>query len=145
LKNYLAFLLLHRELFGSRTLGSYSDSFKYFSEIFTEVSTTNARPPLSAIASSDQINDQSLGMQILNELMKIKNGHGERVCLISKTSLPPNDPATARIPVRPGISHCPRGDLIVSSPQDLLGRNFGLPRSQIDPAIVIAQRYETQR
>lgn len=32
--------------------------------------------------------------------MKIKNGRGERVRLISKTFLPSNDPATPRIPAR---------------------------------------------
>lgn len=39
-------------------------------------------------------------MQMLNELMKIKNGRGEGVRLISKTSLPSNDPAMPRIPAK---------------------------------------------
>lgn len=121
----------------SRAPGLYPDVLKYFSGIFTKEFDGGARPSLSAIAFSDQINDQSLGMQILNKLMKIKNGRGERVRLISKTSLSPNDSTTPRILARPGIL-LSRGDLIVSSLRDLLGRNFGYPRGQIYPAAVIA-------
>lgn len=61
----------------------------YFSGILTEELDDEARPSLSAIAFSDQINGRSHGMQILNELMKIKNGRGGRVRLISKTFLSP--------------------------------------------------------
>lgn len=58
--------------------GLYPDMLNYFSGILTEELDDEARPSLSVIAFSDQINDQSLGMQILNELMKIKNGRGGR-------------------------------------------------------------------
>lgn len=68
-------------------------------------------------------------MQILNELMKIKNGRGERVRLILETFLPFNDPAMPRILPRPAARLAPsllfpRGGFnTVSSPaRDLLGR-----------------------
>lgn len=123
----------------SRSLSRYVKIF--FGNLHRRVRRRSSFLAQRAIAFSDQINDQSLAMQILNELMKIKNGRGERVRLISKTFLPPNDPATPRILAGSGISHCPCGDLIVSSRQDLLGRNFDYPRDQIYPAAIIAERY----
>jgi hypothetical protein len=55
----------------------------------------------------------SLGMQILNELMKIKNGRGKRVRLISETSLSPRNVEplknAAHSCADPDSRHCPRG------------------------------------
>lgn len=65
----------------------------------------------------DQINERASGMQILNELMKIKNAPGKGVRLISKTSLPPD-------PQLPPLSLC-SGDLTSA----VRGLRCGFPRN----------------
>lgn len=98
---------------------------KYFSRVFIEEFSDGAGPPSQRghVLRSDK--RSYLGMQMLNELTKIKNGRGERLRLISKTFLPSNDPANVAHSYV--IHHCPRGDLIVSSRRgDLLRRTLAI-------------------
>lgn len=61
--------------------------------------TVKLTGPSTVVAAYDQINERASGMQILNELMKIKNAPAKGVRLISKTSCGP------RSPLYPGPGH----------------------------------------